>query len=429
MADNMSLLKTLHINKIINLQEYPFRLLLYLEWILLTILMLVQFRLLNMPKPLVFDDNHTINPAVLLFIIACFGIMGFRLPMGNLISKIVYTVIELLLIFLVSIAGGQGNGFSAPLLLILAIRSCFIFNKRGSLLVTSLAWTYFILNLATSGLPTKVSIQQQMFQSEEAIRNIFWAMKINISILFSLVLIFVLLLVNALVAERQSRQKLTYAHEQLRQYSLRIEDQATLQERNRIAREIHDALGHSLMAQSIQLENALTYLELNIDKTKEFLLEAKQLGANILKDVRNSVAKLRSDPLQGKSLETAISNLLAEFQSRTDITPDYSLYLKKPLPPEVKKTVFRIVQEALTNIYKHSEATEIIIDINTSPDLLTLRIEDNGVGFDPSQNTTGFGLQGMRERAVVLGGQVYITSEPGSGCNIMACIPLSRLQS
>ncbi len=119
-------------------------------------------------------------------------------------------------------------------------------------------------------------------------------LKLNTAVTFGLALLFILLLVNALLSERQSREKLVLANAQLRQYALRIEDQATLQERNRIAREIHDALGHALTAQSIQLENALLFLPPGAEKTASFLQEAKQLGSRALQEVRRSIFMLGS---------------------------------------------------------------------------------------------------------------------------------------
>ncbi|WP_339381555.1 sensor histidine kinase [Brasilonema bromeliae] len=250
-----------------------------------------------------------------------------------------------------------------------------------------------------------------------------WNLVFNVGLMFGLVLVFVLLLINALLSERQSREKLAIAHQQLHRYALRVEDQATLQERNRIAREIHDALGHSLTAQSIQLENALLFLSSNLDKAKTFLEEAKQLGSSALREVRQSVATLRCDALQGKSLESAIALLLSDFQRRTGIIPDYKLCLPQPLSGEVGTTIYRIVQEALTNISKHSAATVVTIDLQTTADSLYLQLCDNGRGFNPYQNTTGFGIQGMRERTLALGGHFRIFSESGCGCRIIAVFP------
>ncbi len=258
---------------------------------------------------------------------------------------------------------------------------------------------------------------------------------LNAALLFGLVLVFVLLLVNAFLAERQSRQKLAIANEQLRQYALRIEDQATLQERNRIAREIHDSLGHSLTAQSIQLENASMFLPSNVDKAQVFLSEAKRLGKDALLEVRQSIATLRSDPLQGQSLQDAIASLLRDFRQMTGMEPEcqinlslsasestYSLSL--PFPAEINTVVYRIVKEALTNIYKHSGATRVKLHLQAQAERLFLLVEDNGKGFDPDQTTTGFGLQGMRERTAALGGVINITSKLGAGCRITAYIPL-----
>jgi signal transduction histidine kinase len=263
--------------------------------------------------------------------------------------------------------------------------------------------------------------------NEEIIKSILTSLKLTAGVMFSFVLTFVLLLANALVAERQSRQKMILAHEQLRLYAMRIEDQATLLERNRIAREIHDSLGHSLTAQSIQIENALVYIDSNIEKTKGFLLEAKKLGASALKEVRFSVSTLLSDPLKGKSLEFAIRNLLADFQNQSQIEPEYYLEFSQTLPQDINLAIYRIIQEALTNISKHSMTNDVIVDVKTTTNSLCLRVEDNGVGFDPNQNTTGFGLQSMRDRTNALGGQFYLNSEPGGGCSIMAIFPLSRL--
>lgn len=120
-----------------------------------------------------------------------------------------------------------------------------------------------------------------------SIANTILTLNINTVITFGLTLLFILLLVNALLAERQSHEKLLLANEQLRHYALRIEDQATLQKRNRIVREIHDSLGHALTAQSIQLENALLFLPRNAEKTESFLQESQRLGARALQEVRH----------------------------------------------------------------------------------------------------------------------------------------------
>nr|WP_248277802.1 sensor histidine kinase [Brasilonema sp. UFV-L1] len=397
----------------IQFQSHPFRLLLHLEWILLGITLLLPTRPPHIPQVLP-------QPLAFFFII-CFGAMGLWLPTVNLFSKVFYTGLGLVLILLVNVITGPTIKFP-PLLLILVIRSCLVFNFTGRLLVAGLGFISFVV---TSLIPL-VTHPQLENRCQKPVVDI-WNLALNAGLMFGLVLVFVLLLVNALLAERQSREKLAIAHQQLKEYALRIEDQATLQERNRIAREIHDALGHSLTAQSIQLENALLFLSSNLDKTRAFLEEAKQLGSSALREVRQSVATLRCDPLHGKSLESSLLLLLGDFQRQTNIIPECKLSLPRQLPAEVSTTVYRIVQEALTNISKHSAATQVKINLHTTADSLYLHLCDNGKGFNPNQNTTGFGIQGMRERTLTLGGQFHIVSTPKAGCQIICNIPLLRL--
>jgi len=212
---------------------------------------------------------------------------------------------------------------------------------------------------------------------------------------------------------------------QLRQYALQIEDIATLQERNRIAREIHDSLGHSLTVFNLHLEAALRLLDSEPTEAKELLREAKQLGSVALQEVRQSVRALRADPLQGKSLEVAIAGLIEDFYRSTSLLPRVEIEILSSPSPEIKTAVYRIIQEALTNICKYAEATTVTISAIADRGELRLEIADNGKGFDPAENTTGFGLAGMRERTLALGGEFAIASAVGQGCQVMANIPLA----
>jgi signal transduction histidine kinase len=423
------------VNRLLQLKTHPFRLLLYLEWILLIITVLGELPWEDIPyletllgesynRPKLLPYSWLLN----IFCIVGFGLMGLRLPRGTTASKWLYTALELGIIWLVNALGSWRISFLSPYLIVV-IRSCLIFKPTGRLLATGLIFISFLLSLVISvkDLP---AIQLELTQPKPVtlneIRIWFIISSINTAFLFGLVLVFVLMLVNALLAERQSRQKLTLAHDQLREYALRIEDQATLQERNRIAREIHDSLGHAMTAQSIQLENALLFCHSNPDKTQAFLTEAKQLVATALKEIRQSVSRLRSDSLQGRTLESALATLIQDFYKRTNITPDSKISLTYPLTAEVMTAVYRIVQEALTNICKHSDATQVTLQLQTIHRHLHLLISDNGRGFNPEQNTTGFGLQGMQERTVALGGHFKLASEIGKGCRVTVEIPLVK---
>ncbi|MFB8788363.1 MAG: sensor histidine kinase [Potamolinea sp.] len=393
----------------IQIHNHPFRFLLHLEWVLLVIAILSEaspYPFYRIPR----------EPLLMILSMVGFGMMGLRIPNGKQIYKVLYTITEILLIVLTVIAGGIRL---FPLLyIVLVIRSCLIFELPERLFVTGLSFFLFVITLLD---------WLQQFTSRGRIQERFRYIFFGYTLLFALTLAFVLLLMNALLTERQSREKLALANEQLRQYALRIENQATLQERNRIARDIHDSLGHSLTALNLQLETALKLWSTDPTKATNFLVQAKRLGSTALQDVRHSVSAMRSDPLQGMSLEEAIASLTLEFQRSTGISPYCNLMLGRPIPPEMIPALYRIVQEALTNVCKYAIATEIKIQLLASSTQLELIIEDNGKGFNVNQNISGFGLQGMRERTLALGGKFEINSAPGAGCRITAKFKLPSL--
>lgn len=359
------------------------------------------------------------QPLVNFICLALFGIIGLELPKNQPVDKAIYTGLEIGFILVSSIWGGIRL---APLLIIIfVIRNCFIFKGNSRLVITLFSFILFVVSelYRIQNMPRPMGIR---FLPPERFIFIF----VSSTILFGLVVVFLQLLVDAVLSERESREELAQANAQLRQYALRIEDIATLQERNRIAREIHDSLGHSLTVFNLHLEAALRLLDANPTEAKEFILEAKQLGATALKDVRQSVATLRSDIWRGQSLETAIASLIEDCYKSTGILPTFYLDLQQQIPPEVKMAIYRIIQESLTNICKYATATEVEITIEAKTDV-HLIVRDNGRGFNPNQNTTGFGLQGMRERTQVLGGKFKIVTAPAQGCQVIANFPLPTL--
>ncbi|MEH2010235.1 sensor histidine kinase [Nostoc sp.] len=419
-------------NRPIEIKKHPFPSLLYLEWILLAITALTAV----IPPPLrrfgpkppelsicgIFPDLSICNllPELSIYSLIIFALMGLRLPKNNQITKVIYTVIEILLILTTGLFGERFARLFPVLYIILVTRSCFIFKLPGRLFITTLSFTLF---LVTTQLKYQLFNYQASPQAQERARFFSW----NWSLTFGLSLVFVLLMMNAVLSERHSREKLAIANEKLRQYAMQIENQATLEERNRIAREIHDSLGHSLTALNLQLETALKLWQSNPGKAETFLATAKELGSKALKDVRQSVSTMRFNPLQEQSLERAIASLSESFHRSNGILPIYQINLESSLPPEINTAIYRITQESLTNISKYAFATDVKLELTEIRGNLRLIIQDNGRGFDLGQNTTGFGLHSMRDRTLALGGEFNINSAPGSGCKITVNIPLTRL--
>ncbi len=399
----------------IEFKNHPFRFLLYLEWVLLSIAAVAEM----LPTPV---RHGLINryPELTICTQIIFGLMGLRLPTKKPVHKLLYTGCEVVLILIAGIFGGRTARLFPFLYLILVTRSCLIFQLSGRLIVTFLSFSLFLFTLSRRFYHVSLSpLAQERFRF----------FSLNLALLFGLTLVFVLILMNTLIAERQNREKLAIANEKLRKYALQIENQATLEERNRIAREIHDSLGHSLTALNLQLETALKLSQSQPAKAIQFLATAKELGSKALQDVRHSVSAMRSHPLQGKSLEQAIAVLAADFHRSNGILLNCQIDIEYSLPTEISTAIYRIIQESLTNISKYARATVVKVELIASTEILKLIVEDNGIGFDLQQNTTGFGLQSMRDRTLALGGEFKINTNCGSGCEVQVNIPLPNLKS
>jgi signal transduction histidine kinase len=394
------------------------RLLLILEWILLgTAIFLTSI-----------IGILDILPQFPVLTMVCIGILtllGLIKPLKGFYS-VGYTLVEFGLIGLPVLVGKSIVTF--PILgAVLVLRSAQRFDLLGRLGVAVGVYALFILNLfileTTFINPLNLWLGSPVLPTDT---NILF-FKLCSIIYYGMILTFIWLFVNALVSERQGRERLSVTLSQLRNYSLRIEDRAALEERNRIAREIHDALGHTLTAQSVQLDGGLHLLNTNqIEQADIFLKAAKSLCSQALQEVRQSVTMLRNDCLLGNSLESAISTLLKEFQTTTAINPAVTMDLPQPLSTDISSTVYRIVQAALTNVTLHSHATEVMLQVTVHSHTLYVVIKDNGQGFNPAQNSTGFGILGMRERALALNGQFNLISEPGAGCLITVQIPIPK---
>lgn len=415
--------------------KHPFRLLLYLEWVLLGIAFLTALSVL-IPHPrhhLIFVPLWFRLAGILC--IAALGAIGLWLPINSRSKLIpqIYIIGGLLLSWLAIAFLGRGERIFPTLLLIVVIRACLLFPWSGRILTAIVACCSFfavqvmaLMRISFLGVPLARSLPPGLRRlPPEVLRRVWFGLVFNSSLLFAFVLAFVLLLVGAVLAEYQSKTKLAQAHRRLREYALQIEDRAALQERNRIAREIHDSVGHYLTAQSIQLENTALFLTENPDKAATHLEKARQLNQEALTNIRSSVASLRKDSLQERSPAASLKQLIDDFELNTNIKVIRKLDLTSSIPERVGITLYRIVQEALTNAAKHSQATKIILHLTQSDRQISLSIQDNGCGFNPNNNTTGFGLQGMQERAAALQGKLSIVSEPNQGSQINVAIPLS----
>jgi two-component system, NarL family, sensor kinase len=141
------------------------------------------------------------------------------------------------------------------------------------------------------------------------------------------------------------------------------------------------------------------------------------------------VLDLRAAPLEGRPLSEALKTLVDRWEAETGINARYgAVNGSRPLPPSVEAALYRICQEALTNVARHAEVGRATVRLVATPDQVRLVVEDDGRGFDASEVSEGsHGIVGMRERAEVLGGSLQVRSEPGAGTRIEATVPLEKL--
>ena len=204
-----------------------------------------------------------------------------------------------------------------------------------------------------------------------------------------------------------------------------------VEERNRLAREIHDTLAQGLTATTLQLESADALLDAGSspEKSREPLLRALSLTQSNLEEARRSVLDLRAAPLEGRSLSRALRVLVERWEAETGIAARYrAINGGRPLPPRVEVALYRICQEALNNVARHAEARRADVRLVANPGRIRLVVEDDGRGFDASgMPEDRHGLVGMNERAKMLGGSLAIQSSPGTGTRIEATVPLEEV--
>jgi len=206
-----------------------------------------------------------------------------------------------------------------------------------------------------------------------------------------------------------------------------LQELAVVEERNRLAREIHDGLGHYLTATTMQIQGAKALLESTGAATQapaalDALGKAEALLQEALADVRRSVRALRAAPTESRSLPGAIGDLVAECRAAGGLATKFDLLgTPRPLNPQVELTLYRAAQEGLTNVRKHAQAASVSVVLWYDAGKVGLRIADDGQGLGEALH--GYGLLGLRERVQIVGGAVGIDSAPGQGCRLEVEIP------
>jgi NarL family two-component system sensor histidine kinase YdfH len=214
----------------------------------------------------------------------------------------------------------------------------------------------------------------------------------------------------------------------LAEYALEVENLTITNERQRMARGLHDTLAQGLAGLILQLEAANIHIEeKRVNKTHEILQQALARARLTLVDARRAIDDLRFESSDPRRLAEGISREVVRFNNATGIPCKLILDLPDTLTDEVSEHIFRTVTEGLGNIARHAQANQAGVEITQADNHVNLRIWDDGAGFDPEEEITRaghYGLLGIRERARLAGGTLTIDSSPGSGTRINLSLPM-----
>ena len=205
--------------------------------------------------------------------------------------------------------------------------------------------------------------------------------------------------------------------------------EGVLQERQRLAREIHDTLAQGFISIVLHLEAAEQALPVDPQRVHQHLDQARSTARNSLDEARRVVQDLRPDLLEQQSLPDAIERTAVRWQKETAI-PVTTIVTGSPGPlhPNIEVTLLRATQEALNNVRKHAAATAVQLTLSYMEDAIILDVQDNGVGLDGAAVSTlsgGYGLQAMHERAIQCDGTLILESEPGEGTTLVVTLPIT----
>ena len=298
------------------------------------------------------------------------------------------------------------RGFFGMIVLPLASQSIFDLRPRNAAVVCIYL---FALNVAIWGIPFGWAA------AGEAV--------LNYSAGFAFTILFTVITRQALIAREKSeglRRELAEANDKLRAYAAQAEDLATIRERNRLAREIHDGVGHYLTVIKTQLDAAHALLPAQPGQARATLEKSAKLAAEALDDVRRSVGTLRTD-----ATRPPLPEALRQLATQGEPVPALAIEgAPRDLPSAIEHALYRAAQEGLTNIRKHAGATTALLTLDFRPaGRVRLEVADNGRGRNGDTPAGGFGLTGLRERIELLGGTVTTGNRLEGGFALVVEVP------
>ena len=338
------------------------------------------------------------------------GIYGYAFVRNDLqfLHKLAYFLIQVPLGCLIVFVS-KGAAYNALLLLPLMAHAVILLPTR---------WSYFVGGIILGGYVLAVRAFSPSW-------DIVW----NGLPIFVAGLVFITVFTQSAVNEERARaeverlvSELTQANQQLREYAVQVEELAITKERNRLAREIHDGLGHYLTTIHMQIQASKAIAGRDPLRAEDALDKALDMTHQALADVRRSVASLRSPAIMDLPLPEMIADLMGHIDAG-EMKSDFKvLGTPREISPQARMTLYRSAQEAVNNSVKHAHASMLWLTLDyQAPDSVSLMIRDNGQGTDDLNG--GFGLIGMKERVNLLNGEIKFSSAKGQGFSVEIRLP------
>jgi signal transduction histidine kinase len=283
------------------------------------------------------------------------------------------------------------------------------------------SWQYsmkqvILFSLITAGM--NVVLLSRILGFYELISSSFFII-LPIQLLLYLLIGFIV--VRTMKVQREQWQQLEESNMRLAQHASTVEQLTISRERNRLARELHDVLAHTLSGVAVELEGLRAIMRRDPEQATALLDHSLRAIREGLTETRRSLQELRAKPLEDLGLALAIQTLAVSFASRSDFHLELELdHNLGNCPVEVQQSLYRVAQEALANVADHAQAQNVRVLLKREHNKIWLTVQDDGCGFDlsDSENGTHYGLLGMRERAEMIGGDLSVESRPGEGTRV-----------
>jgi signal transduction histidine kinase len=324
----------------------------------------------------------------------------------------VYTAIQILLVFLLMMVTEKPFDYFAVLFLPMCYKIWLDFPKK-----TAFGWIGFVFFCILAGM----------------VESYGWLRGLGFASTYIVVAVFIVALGIATNRAEQAHMEsqallaeLQTANQKLQAYTLQVEELAAAQERNRLARELHDSATQTVFSMVLTAQSARILIERDPARAAGLMDHLQELAQNALAEMRTLIQHLRPRSIAEEGLASALRKHFAGRQLQDGLSVDFQLEGERRLPADAEEALFRVVQEALNNVCKHSGISQAIVRLHLN-NPVSVSIEDHGCGFDPQlaqQSSRHLGLASMSERVQALGGTLVIDSKPGQG----TCIRVENLE-